>query len=52
LDKAIIEFGRAVEADAGFSGLDEAVQAVHTAAHGRSPGPWSDALDAVHAACR
>ena len=50
LDNAIIESERAAEADE-FAELDEAVQALHVAAHRGGPAQWRDALDIALAAC-
>jgi len=52
LDNAIIESGRAAEAATEFAALDEAVQALHTAAHRGRPAQWRDALDIALAACQ
>jgi len=51
LDNAIIESERAAEAATEFAALDEAVQALHTAAHRGRPSLWLDALDTALAAC-
>ena len=50
LDNAIIESERAAEA-AEFADLDQAIQALHTAAHQGKPAQWRDALDIAEAAC-
>jgi len=52
LDRAIVESGRAAESASEFTELDQAVQAVHTAAHRGSAAPYQDALDATLATCR
>ena len=52
LDTAIIESERAAQGAREFTDLDKAMQAVHTAAHQGSAGPWHDALDDALAACR
>ena len=52
LDRAIIASARAVDTDAAFADLDEAVQAVHTAGHRGDPRQWRAALDTALAACR
>lgn len=51
LDNAIIESERAAEA-AEFADLDQAIQALHTAAHQGRPAQWRDALDSAEAACQ
>jgi len=52
LDEAIIESAQAAEAAPEFADLDQAVQAVHIAAHRGSRGPWRDALDTALSSCR
>lgn len=52
LDQAILESARAATADPLFAGLDEALQAVHTAAHTGDPGKYEAAMDTARAACR
>jgi len=52
LDQAIVESGRAAEADPAVAALDRAVQAVHQAAHQGDRDTWRDALDDALAACR
>jgi hypothetical protein len=52
LDNAIIESERAAEAANEFAALDQAVQALHTAAHRGRPSQWLFALDTALAACR
>jgi hypothetical protein len=52
LDQAIIASARAADGDAAFSGLDDAVQAVHTAGHSRDPDAWRASLDTALAECR
>ena len=42
---------RAAEAATEFEALDQAVQAVHTAAHRGSRQPWRDALDQALTIC-
>lgn len=51
LDKAIVESARASEASTEFAALDQAVQAVHTAAHRGSGQPWRDALEQALTIC-
>lgn len=51
LDKAIVESARAAEASTEFAALDQAVQAVHTAAHRGSGQPWRDALEQALTIC-
>jgi hypothetical protein len=52
LDQAIIESARASNADTGFEDLDQALQAVHTAAHTGDPARYDAAMDRAQAACR
>jgi len=52
LDQAIVESGRASEADPAVAALDRAVQAVHQAAHRGDRDQWRDALDDALTACR
>lgn len=52
LDNAIIESARAADAATRFADLDQAVQALHAAAHRGRPRQWRDALDTALAACR
>jgi len=51
LDEAIIESGQAAEAATEYADLDQAAQALHTAAHAGSRDPWRDALDTALSAC-
>lgn len=51
LDRAVIESARAAESDAALTGLDDTLQAVHTAAHRGDPDRWEAALDAALTAC-
>ena len=52
LDQAIIASARAADNDAALTGLDDAVQAVHTAGHSGDPGAWRASLDTALAECR
>jgi hypothetical protein len=52
LDRAIIESARAAEGGAEYADLDQAVQAVHTAAHSGVHQRWVEALDAALASCQ
>lgn len=52
LDRAMIESARAADDAEEYADLDQAVKAVHAAAHRGIPGPWRDALDNVLTACR
>lgn len=52
LDNAIIESARAAGASPRFVALDQAVQALHTAAHQGRPAQWRDALDTALTACQ
>lgn len=52
LDNAIIESERAADADDRFSRLDDAVKAVHTAAHAGRADPYNDAMTAAMSQCR
>lgn len=52
LDEAMIRSARAAEQADEFVDLDEAVRAVHAAAHRGKGEPLHDALDTALAACR
>lgn len=52
LDRAIIESARAAEFDPGHTGLDAALQSVHTAGHAGDPDVWESTLDEALTACR
>ena len=52
MDKAIIESARAAEGATEYTQLDQAVQALHTAAHTGEHAQWRDALDTALATCR
>jgi hypothetical protein len=52
LDQAILESARAAKADPLFADLDQALQALHTAAHTGDPEKYEAAMDTAQAACR
>ena len=52
LDQAIVESERAARADPQFADLNQALQAVHTAAHTGDPETYDMAMDRAQAACR
>ena len=52
LDRAIIESARAAEIDPGHTGLDAALQSVHTAGHAGDSDGWESTLDEALTACR
>jgi hypothetical protein len=51
LDWAIIESGRAAQADTALAELDTALQAVHAAGHEGDHDGWQDALGTASAEC-
>jgi hypothetical protein len=51
LDRAILESERAAKADPRFADLDQALKAVHTAAHTGDPETYDTAMDRAQAAC-
>jgi hypothetical protein len=51
LDQAILESARAAKADPLFADLDQALQAVHTAAHTGDPQKYDAAMGTAQAAC-
>ena len=52
LDRAIIESARAVRSDSGHTGLEAALQSVHTAGHAGDADGWESGLDEALTACR
>ena len=52
LDQAIVESARAAKADLRYADLDQALQAVHTAAHTGDRERYEVAMGSAQAACR